>query len=83
MKLTPEMEASIAATSARLDAEMQDPAFRAEVAAIENDCAAKEYADSLMRDPWFVRASEAFRERFHRTLRFSFGESLSPDAALA
>ena len=60
--ITPEMRRSMVETKAEMDKWMEDPSFRAELDALDAECKAQDYAQSIMRTPDFTAAKKFFKK---------------------
>ena len=58
--ITPDMRKSMAETKAQMDKLMKDPAFRAELDALDAEYKARDYARAIMRTPDFAAAKKFF-----------------------
>ena len=63
LKITDEIRASMAETKARLDENMKDPGFKAEIDLIKAQYAARDLVESALRSAW--RRVDAFKKNYH------------------
>ena len=73
LKITPEIEASMQATRAEMDAAMRDPSFRAEVEELKLRYRARELVEALFAKPANARRFAALPKRRRYTLDITVG----------
>lgn len=78
LKITPEIEASMLETESRLDAAMEDPAFRAEHEEIVSRYAAQELVENLMTSATFARKAARYPTHRQVLISVSFGAGSRP-----
>ena len=73
LKITPEIEASMRATKAEMDAAMRDPSFRAEVEEMKLRYKARELIEALFAKPTNARMFAALPKRRRYALNITVG----------